>query len=173
MMAGSAAAHQARQPVPAADCDGAPPDAVLVIPVPAAYWARIVCTDTGHTLAPIPGDAWQVHQDSRNFSVPAASAGTGATGRHGSYFVVISLLRLDQQHKRAALALFSKKVGSAPTEPIRDTAAVYLLGNYGSKTTVYVFLGDDGPIAGIACLDTCDKTVSVSVTHPEMEPLPQ
>ena len=64
-----ARAHQAKSPVPAYGCDGAPADAVLALPVPAGYWMRTVCTDKGHTLAPIPGDAWQIVQDSRPLAI--------------------------------------------------------------------------------------------------------
>jgi hypothetical protein len=34
---------------------------------------RIVCTDNGHALAPISGDAWQIVQDSRPLTNPAVS----------------------------------------------------------------------------------------------------
>ena len=59
-------------PVPAEGCEGAPAHAVLTLPAPASHWMRIVCTDTGHTVAPISGDAWQIVHDERAFTIAAA-----------------------------------------------------------------------------------------------------
>jgi hypothetical protein len=82
----AAIAHQAKAPVPAAGCEGAPPHAVLTLPAPASHWMRIVCTDTGHTVAPISGDAWQIVHDERAFTIAAADgSGTpAATARTSS-----------------------------------------------------------------------------------------
>ena len=67
---------------PAAGCEGAPPTAVLTLPKPANRWMRIVCTETGHTIAPVSGDSWQIIHDTRPFSISAAEDGGTATGHH-------------------------------------------------------------------------------------------
>ena len=59
---------------PAEGCATAPPDAILELPAPVGYWARIVCTPTGHTLAPASGDAWQIKEDSGHPASKRAAA---------------------------------------------------------------------------------------------------
>lgn len=162
-------AHQARSPVPAYGCDGAPAEAILVLPAPAGYWMRIVCTDTGHTVAPIPGDAWQIVQDSRPLTISAAPSEGPRAGRHSSYFVAVAVERLSKASGAAAQARFSGKAGLALPEPIRATYAVYLTNNSAERDAIYVFLDKNGPVAGLACLATCENTVAAMVIHPEVE----
>src|SRR5215470_19179385 len=83
----AAMADRAAAQEPAAGCEGAPPTAVLTLPKPANRWMRIVCTDTGHTIAPVSGESWQIIHDQRPFTIAAAESGSGTTGRHGSFFV--------------------------------------------------------------------------------------
>jgi hypothetical protein len=147
----------------------APRDAVLSLPAPAGYWMRIVCTDNGHTLAPIPGDAWQIVQDSHPLSISAASADGAKRGRHGSYFVSAAVERLSKTNASVAQARFSKRGGLELPQPIRATYAVYLTSNNSERDTIYVFLAQSGPVAGLACLATCEKTIAAMVIHPEVE----
>jgi hypothetical protein len=161
-------AHQAKAPVPAYGCDGAPADAVLVLPAPAGHWMRIVCTETGHTLAPIPGDAWQIVQDSRPLTISAAPEQPRTAGRHGSYFVGAAVERLRKDAADVARARFVEKAGFE-LPPIAAAYAVYLTTNSGERDAIYVFLDASGPAAGLACLGTCEKTVAATVTHPEEE----
>jgi hypothetical protein len=162
-------AHQASSPVPAYGCDGAPADAILVLPAPAGYWMRVVCTDTGHTLAPIPGDAWQIVQDSRPLTISAAPPEGPLGGRHGSYFVAAAVERLSKANAAVAQARFFEKAGLAVPEPIWATYAVYLTTNSAERDAIYVFLDKSGPVAGLACIATCQKTVAAMVIHPEVE----
>jgi len=162
-------AHQAGSPVSAYGCEGAPAGAVLKLPVPAGRWMRIVCTDDGHTLAPIPGDAWQIVQDSRPLTIPAAPANGAAGGRHSSYFVAASVERLSKAAAAAAQARFTERAGIDLPQPVKATYAVYLTSNSAEKDAIYVFLDKSGPMAGLACLATCDNTVAAMVIHPEVE----
>jgi hypothetical protein len=166
---GGAWAHELNKPLPPAGCEGAPADAVLELPAPAAYWMQIVCMESGHTLAPIPGDAWLIRQDSRTFSISAESGAEDSGAAQESYFVSIGLNDLTQAQKHEAPALFRERAGAPIGQPFKDVASLTLVGNRGRQTTLYVFVGEEGPVAGLACLGSCDKTVAVSVVHPEAE----
>ena len=168
-IAGGAWSHELKKPLPASGCEGAPADAVLELPAPAAYWMQIVCTESGHTLAPIPGDAWLIRQDSRTFSIPAESGADGSGAAQDSYFVSIAASELTQTQKNDAQALFQERAGAPIGQPIKDVSSLTLVGNRGRQTTLYVFVGDEGPVAGLACIGTCDKTVAVTVVHPEAQ----
>ena len=165
----SARAHQAKSLVPAYGCEGAPGDAILVLPAPAGYWMRIVCTDNAHTLAPIPGDAWQIVQDSRPLTISAAPGEGAMQGRHSSYFVAAVDERLSKANAAAAQARFSERAGFELPQAISATYAVYLTSNGDERDAVYVFLDKSGPVAGLACRATCEKTVAAMVIHPEVE----
>lgn len=164
----TADAHVEKTPQPPIDCDGAPADAVLQLPVPAAYWMRIICTDGGHTLAPISGDAWQIIQDDRRLTIAAADDPARAGGRHGSYFVSAEVKELGAGDDAAVRDLFAATADRSLLEPVQRTYALQLTDNHGGKDTVYIFLDDEGPVAGMACINSCDKTVTVAVVHPEV-----
>lgn len=167
----SSQAHQEKVPQPPIDCDGAPADAVLQLPPPAGYWLRVICTERGHTLAPISGDAWQIIQDERELTIAAADDPANTVGRHGSYFVAAEVRELGATDGAAARELFGATADPSLLEPARQTYVLQLVDNHGGKDSVYIFLDDQGPIAGVACINTCDKTVTVSVIHPEVEPV--
>jgi hypothetical protein len=168
-----AIAHQAKAPAPAEGCEGAPAHAVLTLPAPASHWMRIVCTDTGHTVAPIAGDAWQIIHDQRPFTIAAAADGSGTPGRHSSYFVSARVERLNKANGAVARARFASKADFALPETARAIYAVYFLSSTGRRDTIYVFLDGDEPVAGLACLGSCATTVVATVTHAEEEPPPQ
>jgi hypothetical protein len=168
----AAIAHQTEAPVPAADCEGAPADAVLTLPAPAGHWMRIVCTDTGHTIAPISGDAWQIIDDARPFAITASDS-SGTPGRHSSYFVSARVERLNEANGDAVRARFASKADFALPESVRAIYGVYFLSNTGKRDTIYVFVDRDGPVAGLACLGSCATTGIATVTHAEEEPPPQ
>jgi hypothetical protein len=131
---------------------------------------RIVCTENGHTLAPIPGDAWQIVQDSRPLTISAAPAEAAMSGRHSFYFVAAMVERLSKGSADAAQARFSERAGFELPHPISATYALYLTSNSAERDAIYVFLDKSGPVAGLACLGTCEKTVAAMVVHPEVEP---
>jgi hypothetical protein len=130
---------------------------------------RIVCTENGHTLAPIPGDAWQIVQDSRPLTISAAPEGGAMQGRHSSYFVAAVVERLSKANAAAAQARFSERAGIELPQPISATYAIYLTSSSAERDAIYVFLDKSGPMAGLACLGTCEKTVAAMVVHPEVE----
>jgi hypothetical protein len=169
----TAMAHQAKTPVPADGCEGAPAKAILVLPAAASHWMRIVCTETGHTVAPIPGDAWQIVHDNRPFMIAAAPDGTGTPGRHGSYFVGVRVERLNKTNGDVVRARFASKADFALPESVHAIYAVYFVSNTGKRDTIYVFLDRDGPVAGLACIGSCENVVIATVTHAEMEAAPQ
>lgn len=171
LMAANASAHQEQKPQPPIDCDGAPADAVLQLPAPAAYWMRVICTERGHTLAPISGDAWQIIQDDREFTISAADDPADVGGRHGSYFVSAEVRKLDAQDDAAARDLFAATADRSLLEEVRESYVLQLGDNHGGKDSIYIFLDDQGPVAGVACINSCDRTVTVSVVHPEVEPV--
>lgn len=170
-MMATATAHQEKSPQPPIDCDGAPADAVLQLPVPAAYWMRIICTERGHTLAPISGDAWQIIQDDRELTIAAADDPDNTEGRHGAYFVAAEVKELDAQDDAAARDLFTATADRSLLEKARRSYVLQLVDNHGGRDSVYIFLDDQGPVAGVACINSCDKTVTVGVVHPEVEPV--
>lgn len=163
-----AAAHQEETVQPPIDCAGAPADAVLELPAPAGYWMRVICTEDGHTLAPIEGDAWQIIQDDRRLTIAAADDPARAGGRHGSYFVSAEVKELGAGDDAAVRDLFAATADRSLLEPVQRTYALQLTDNHGGKDTVYIFLDDEGPVAGMACINSCDKTVTVAVVHPEV-----
>ncbi len=168
----AAIAHQSKTAVPAEGCEGAPAHAVLTLPAPASHWMRIVCTDTGHTVAPIAGDAWQIVHDERAFTIAAAD-GSGTPGRHSSYFVSARVERLNKANAEVARARFASKADTALLDSARTVYAVYFLSSTGRRDTIYVFANEGGPVAGLACVGSCAKTVVATVTHAEVEPPPQ
>lgn len=157
----------------AAGCEGAPPTAVLTLPKPANRWMRIVCTDTGHTIAPVSGDSWQIIHDGRPFSISAAADGSTAAGRHISYFVSARVERLDKTNAGVVRARFAGKSDVALPDAVDDIYAVYFLSNTGRHDTIYVFLNEKRPVAGLACVGNCDHVVIATVTRAEVEPAPQ
>lgn len=162
-------AHQSQTLQPPQDCENAPPDAVLQIPAPAGYWMRIICTPTGHTLAPASGDAWQIHQDARSSSIPAGGDGTG--GPNSSYFVKATVRETTGTDSIWAQDLFANGAGLPVPPEAHRTYALDLTDNHGNRNRIYVFVGDEGPVAGVACLRSCDNTVTVTVVHPEAAPM--
>jgi hypothetical protein len=142
---------------------------MLILPVPASYWMRIICTETGHTLAPIPGDAWEIVQDSRPLTISAAPEGAGKSERHSFYFVGAVVERLHKADANMARTRFAEKAGFALPQSAQSAFAVYLTSNSGERDTIYVFLDKDGPVAGLACLGSCERTVTATVIHPKME----
>ena len=171
-LAPAAIAHQAKTAAPAEGCEGAPAHAVLTLPAPASHWMRIVCTDTGHTVAPISGDAWQIVHDERAFTMAAADNG-GTAGRHSSYFVSARVERLNKANAEAARARFAGKADAGLLHDAKAVYAVYFLSSTGRRDTIYVFADKEGPVAGLACLGSCAKTVVATVTHAEVEPPPE
>jgi hypothetical protein len=170
MMTGASAwAHQSETLQPAQDCESAPADAVLQLPAPAGYWMRIICTPTGHTLAPASGDAWQIHQDARWNSIPAGGKDTG--GPNGSYFVKATVSETTGTDNIWAQGLFANGAGFPVPSEAHHTYALDLTDNHDNRTRVYVFVGDEGPVAGVACLRSCENTVTVTVVHPEGTPM--
>jgi hypothetical protein len=120
-------------------------------------------------LAPIPGDAWQIVQDSRPLTISAALSEGPLDGRHSSYFIAVAVERLSKASAAAAQARFFEKAGLALPGPIRTTYAVYITNNSAERNAIYVFLDKNSPVAGLACLATCEKTVAAMVIHPEVE----
>ncbi len=162
------AAHDAGTIQPAEGCEGAPPDAVLKLPAPAGYWTRIVCTPTGHTLAPASGDAWEIKEDSRAAGIEAGS-GDGNTAE-GGYFVAAAVHETSGSDLEWAKQLFAQKSGAGLPGDVRETYALDLTDNNLNLIRIYIFVGADGPVAGVACLRSCENTVTVIVSH--AEPMP-
>ena len=54
---------------------------------------------------------------------------------------------------------------------VLKTYALDLTDNRGNMTRIYIFLGSEGPVAGVACLRSCERTVTVTVVHPETTPM--
>ncbi|MGH6927390.1 MAG: hypothetical protein ACREEV_03655 [Dongiaceae bacterium] len=166
IVGGPAAAHESETVQAPVDCEDAPADAILELPAPAGYWMRILCTDTGHTLVPVSGDAWQIHQDARWTGIPAA---TGASsGPNDWYFVAAAVRETTGEDDTWAQGLFARRAGFPVPGDVRGTHAVDLTDNRGNMNRIYIFSDEDGPIAGIACLRSCANTVTVTVTHPEV-----
>jgi len=163
------AAHQSTTLQQSQDCESAPADAILQLPAPVGYWIRIVCTATGHALAPASGDAWEVHQDARWAGIPAGFGAAG--GRNELYFVKAAVHEVGGSDEIWAEQLFAQRAGFALPDGARKTYALDLTDNRGSQGRVYIFAGDEGPVAGVACLSTCEQTVTVTVTHPEATPM--
>jgi hypothetical protein len=159
------AAHDARTIQPPEGCESAPPDAILELPAPVGYWARIVCTPTGHTLAPASGDAWQIKEDSRAAGIEAGS-GDGS-GPNDAYFIAAAVHETSGSDLAWAKQLFAQKAGEDLPEGVRETYALDLTDNKTNLLRIYVFVGADGPLAGVACLRSCENTVTVIVTHAE------
>jgi hypothetical protein len=159
------AAHQPDTLQPPQDCETAPGNAVLQLPAPAGYWMRIICTPTGHTLAPAAGDAWQIHQDARLSGIPA---GGGTQGPNDSYFVSAAVKETTGTDDSWAQQLFERRAGFSVPDEVVKTYALDLTDNRGNRTRVYIFLGAEGPIAGVACLRSCEDTVTVTVVHAEV-----
>jgi hypothetical protein len=159
------AAHQSTTLQPPQDCENAPADAVLQLPAPAGYWMRIICTPTGHTLAPASGDAWQIHQDARLSGIPAG--GGAGHGPNDSYFVKAAVKETTGTDDSWAQQLFERRAGFAVPDEVLKTYALDLTDNRGNMTRVYVFLSAEGPVAGVACLRSCEDTVTVTVVHAE------
>ena len=166
IVGGSAAAHEAETLQAPVGCETAPADAILQLPPPAGYWMRVICTDTGHTLAPASGDAWQIHQDARWAGIPA---GDEAGGPNDSYFVAAAVREASPDDGAWAERLFARRAGFAVPGEVIQIYTVDLTDNRGDMDRIYVFRGADGPIAGIACLGSCERTITVTVTHPEAE----
>jgi len=158
------AAQDSKTIQPAEGCEAAPPDAVLELPAPVGYWARIVCTPSGHTLAPAAGDAWEIKEDSRAAGIEAG-AGGGDTG--GGYFIVASVHEATGTDLAWAKQLFAQKSGAVLPDGVRETYALDLTDNSTNLIRIYIFAGADGPVAGVACLRSCENTVTVIVTHAE------
>ena len=162
-------AHQTETIQPPEGCENAPADAILQLPAPAGYWMRIICTDTGHTLAPASGDAWQIHQDARWSGIPA---GSGTTGRPNDwYFVKAAVKETTGSDDAWAHQLFAQQAGFSLPDEVAKTYALDLTDNRGNMTRIYIFLGPEGPVAGVACLRSCERTVTVTVVHPETTPM--
>lgn len=166
-------ADRAAAQEPAAGCEGAPATAVLTLPKPANRWMRIVCTDTGHTIAPVSGESWQIIHDTRPFSISAAADGSTAAGRHVSYFVSARVERLSEANADVVRARFASNSEIPLPDSVRAIYAVYFLSNTGLRDTIYVFLDQKRPVAGLACIGNCDHVVIATVTHAEVEPAPQ
>lgn len=169
VIGGPAAAHRPDTLQPPQNCESAPADAMLLLPAPAGYWARIVCTETGHALAPADGDAWEIHQDSRLGGIPAARNPAG--GPNDWYFVKASVKETTGSDEDWAKQLFERRAGFPMPDGAGQTYALDLADNKGNLMRVYVFLGEEGPIAGVACLHGCDETVTVTVTHAVATPM--
>lgn len=163
---GTAVAHEAETLQEPVDCGNAPADAILQLPAPAGYWMHIICTDTGHTLAPASGDAWQIHQDARWTGIPAAAGAAG--GPNEWYFTAAAVRKANSEDADWAQRLFARRAGFTVPGDVQETYTVDVTDNHGNMTRIYVFRGEDGPIAGFACLRSCSNTVTVTVTHPEI-----
>jgi len=169
-VAGSlAAAHQPETLQPPQDCGSVPADAILQLPAPAGYWMRIVCTDTGHALAPASGDAWEIHQDSRWSGIPAGDGVAG--GPNDWYFVKAAVRETTGTDDSWAQQLFAQRAGFSVPADVRQTYALDLTDNRGNMNRIYIFLDEEGPVAGVACLRSCERTVTVMVIHPEAVPM--
>jgi len=164
-----AAAHKSEALQPPLECENAPADAILQLPAPAGYWIRIICTPTGHALAPASGDAWEIHQDARWDSISAAGSAKG--GSNDWYFVRAAVGETTGTDRVWAQQLFEKRAGFPLPPGVQQTYALDLTDNRGNNTRVYIFVGEEGPTAGVACLHSCDETVTVTVTHPEAVPM--
>jgi hypothetical protein len=160
------AAHESKTIQPAEGCENPPPDAILELPAPVGFWARIVCTPTGHTLAPASGDAWQIKEDSRATGIEAGSGDGG--GPNDAYFIAASVHETSGSDLAWAKELFARKAGENLPEGVSDTYALDLTDNKTNLIRIYIFAGADGPIAGVACLRSCENTVTVIVSHAEM-----
>ena len=158
------AAQDSKAIQPAEGCEAAPPDAVLELPAPVGYWARIVCTPTGHTLAPAPGDVWEIKEDSRATGI---DAGAGGDAAEGGYFIAASVHEAIGTDLAWAKQLFAQKSGAALPDGVRETYALDLTDNKTNLLRIYFFDGAKGPVAGVACLRSCENTVTVIVTHAE------
>ena len=158
------AAQDSKTIQPAEGCEAAPPDAVLELPAPVGYWARIVCTPTGHTLAPAPGDAWEIKEDSRAAGI---EAGAGGEDAEGGYFIAASVHEATGTDLAWAKQLFTQRSGADLPDGVSETYALDLTDRSTNLIRIYFFAGADGPVAGVACLRSCENTVTVIVTHAE------
>jgi len=162
------AAHDSKTIQPPEGCENAPPDAILELPAPVGFWTRIVCTPTGHTLAPASGDAWQIKEDSRAAGI---EAGGGDGGVDSAYFIAAAVHETEGTDLNWAKQLFARKSGAALPDGVRKTYALDLTDNRTNLIRIYIFTGESGPIAGVACLRSCENTVTVIVSHAEAVPM--
>jgi hypothetical protein len=63
--------------------------------------------------------------------------------------------------------LFEQRAGFPVPAGVRQTEALDLTDNRGNMIRASIFVGDDGPTAGVACMHSCETSVTVTVTHPE------
>ncbi len=158
------AAQDSKTIQPAEGCEGAPAEAVLELPAPVGYWARIVCTPSGHTLAPAAGDAWEIKEDSRAAGI---EAGAGGGDTEDGYFIAASVHEATGTDLVWAKQLFAQKSGADLPDGVGETYALDLTDSSTNLIRIYIFAGADGPLAGVACLRSCENTVTVIVTHAE------
>jgi hypothetical protein len=80
------------------------------------HWMRIVCTDTGHTIAPISGDAWQIIDDAHltdDSMARSRSARDPIRNRHNGFPTVVPIVSSQRCSLKAVGRMVEERVFSA------------------------------------------------------------
>lgn len=153
-------------------CEGAAAEAVEPLPEMVRDWVIVLCTPAGQTLAAHVEDKvilWLLHDTARNFMLPAVPREFVAKNPRFPddqlRFVAFSARQMTGENCRLSLELWKRAFDTATVpETMGDIVQLDAQSVYeGIVYSLFFYLRDGTPRWLLACIDRCNRSVSIDV----------
>jgi hypothetical protein len=141
----------------AINCEGAPSQSVQTIKPPAAPYALIFCSPSGHAIAAVDGYIWfPINRPGQPFIFQAAKSGS-SSGQHDAYFTNEGSLALEGEQKRKAVKML--EVGYKISQDFREVVQLDAQSNMGTLYSLFFYISEGRPQYVLGCVDRCNTSV--------------
>lgn len=165
---------------PAGDllCAHAPAGSVQPVPPPFDFWLVVVCAPQSQALVPIEGMAWFAHGTKDPVSILALPPGATPVPHSDDYnpgygvrFKSLFAAEVKGDKRKRAMAMLVEQIKQGASRRSSDTAApplpqidhIFQLDAvsiiYDMRYNIYFYVSGMRPVAGIACLDQCSRSL--------------
>lgn len=145
-----------KQSYEAVNCQNAPEGSVLKLPAPAASYALVFCSPSGHAVAAVDGYVWfPVKRPGQPFFFSAAAGSKSGPAR--AYFVDAASRTLageaaDKSHKML-------EVGYQISQQFSQIVQLDVLSAEGLLYNLFFYIEGGRPVYVLGCVDRCNTSV--------------
>jgi hypothetical protein len=160
-------------------CAHAPEGTVRPVPSPFNLWLVLVCGPQSQALVPIEGMAWLAHGTDTPVSILALPPDATPVPRSAEYnpsysvrFKSLFAAEVKDAKRTRIMAMLDERIrqsasasstNGTPPRPLPKIDHVFQLDAvsiiYDMRYNIYFFVSDKLPVAGIACVDGCKRSL--------------